>query len=476
MNILSDLDKQKPIAFCLVLLIMLSLIRNQPIVSYAQESEYESVAILLNNVSSAKYRFSDEEGTVGEIGFRVLGEETVSGEDTWKVEWEYAEEEGETPETMLLWISKSTGKCLQVMIDEETYTGEYAEMFGNLMLYVWVAWVGTWEEAWNFTTVYGYEELGFGRLVYLGSETKTFDSESLLIYKYRWEGYANAPEGYRAIVEWWFAPVSFGTLIVKIYWELLDHTEWARIELLSIDLVSPQPRPNIVINANLDKTQLKPNEEVTIAITASNTGNAMGTHNLTVSVGGEVKKSWLIVLNPGETKSLSHKLSFTADGSYAVRIGDQTVTITVSTTLPARFEVSGLNISPSSIKVGQSSTISITVKNTGGESGTYEVTLKVNNQVVDTETGTLSPDQSTTVSFTYTPTSEGTYNIDVNGLTGSLTVSKEEGAGAAPEIPWLVIIGAVVAVVVVVLMVLLLRRKPKGEITPPPPPPPPPSS
>ncbi|MGB9718253.1 MAG: CARDB domain-containing protein [Thermoproteota archaeon] len=470
----SSLDKQKPVAFCLILLIMLSLIRNQPIVSYAQESEYESVAILLSNVKSARYRYSDEEGTVGEIGFRVLEEETVGGEATWKVEWEY-EEEGETPQTMLLWISKSTGKCLQVVVDEETYTGQYAEMFGNLMLFVWVAWIGTWEEAWNFTTVYNYEELGFGRLVYLGPETGTFGPSQLLIYKYRWEGYANAPEGYRAIVEWWFAPVSFGTLIVKIYWESLDRTEWAKIELLSVELVSPQPWPNIVINANLDKTRLKPNEEVTITITASNTGNAMGTHNLTIGVGGEVKKSWLIVLNPGESKSISHKLSFTADGLYTVSIGDQTVKINVSTTLPARFEASSLNISPSSVKVGQSSTISVTVKNTGGESGNYEVTLRVNNQVVDTKTGTLGPDQSTTVSFTYTPTSEGTYSIDVNGLTGSLTVSKEEGAAAAPEVPWLVIIGAVVAVVVVVLVVLLLRRKPKGEIPPIPPPPPPPS-
>ncbi len=374
MQPLSGSEKQKPVAFCLILLIMLSLTQNPLMVSYAQ-SDYESVAILLNNVKSARYRYSDEEGTVGEIGFRVLGEETVSREAAWKVEWEY-EEEGET-ETMLLWISKSTGKCLQAEIGGETYTGQYAEMFGNLMLFVWVAWVGNWEKAWNFTTVYGYERLGFGRLIYIGPETRTFGPSQLLIYKYKWEGYTNAPEGYRAIVEWWFSPVSFGTLIVKIYWELLDRTEWVKIELLSVELVSPQPRPNIVINANLDKTRLKPNEEVTITITASNTGNAMGTHNLTITLGGQVKKSWLIVLNPGESKSISHKLSFTEDGSYDVRIGDQTVTITVST---------------------------------------------------------------------------------------------EEGAVAAPEIPWLIIIGAVVAVFVAVLVVILLRRKPKSEIPPPPPP------
>ena len=198
MKSLSGLDKQKPVAFWLILLMTLSLTQIPPIVSYPQEPQYESVAILLNNVKSARYRFSDEEGTVGVIGFQVLGEETVSGEDTWKVEWGY-EEEGETPETMLLWISKSTGKCLQVMIDEETFTGQYAEMFGNTMLYVWVAWVGAWSEAWNFTTVYSYEELGYGRLIYLGPEIGAYGPSQLLVYKYRWEGYVNAPESYRAL-------------------------------------------------------------------------------------------------------------------------------------------------------------------------------------------------------------------------------------------------------------------------------------
>jgi len=364
---------------------------------------------------------------------------------------------------MLLWISKSTGKCLQAKVGEETYTGQYAEIYGNLMAITGFAL----PLRWNFTTAYSYEELGYGKLIYLGSEIGTYGPSQLLIYKYRWEGYTNAPDYYRGIVEWWFAPVSFGTLAVKIYFESLDTKEWVNIELLSIELVNPQPRPNIVIDSRFDKTRLKPNEEVTITITASNTGNAMGTHNLTVSVGGKIEKSWLIVLNPGESKSLSHKLSFVADGSYTVRIGDQTVNITVSTTLPARFEVSSLSVSPGSVKVGQSSTISVTVKNAGGESGTYEVTLKVNNQVVETKRGTLDSGQSTTVSFTYTPLNEGTFNIDVNGLTGSLTAGKE-------EIPWLIIVGAVVAVAVLAIVVMLLRRKPKEAMPPPPPPPPPP--
>jgi peroxiredoxin len=157
----------------------------------------------------------------------------------------------------------------------------------------------------------------------------------------------------------------------------------------------------------------------------------------------------------------SLKAFFTGDLTHSSSESIDTVLTVVQ---PASFEASSLNISPSSVKVGQSSTISVTVKNIGGESGTYEVTLKVNNQVVDIKTGVLGSGQSTTVSFTYTPTSEGIYSIDVNGLAGSLTVNKEEP-------PWLIII-AVMALIIIVLLVMLLRRKPKAEVPPPPPPPP----
>ncbi|MGQ9596142.1 MAG: CARDB domain-containing protein [Thermoproteota archaeon] len=469
------LKDRKPMVLCLIVLTMLLVAENWP-VAYAQEPTYESVAILLNNVKSATYRFSDSDGDAGEIGFQVLGEEAVGGENTWKVEWTLKEED-ESPEKMTLWISKSTGKCLQAEMEGETYTGYYAETFGNLMLYVWVAWVGTWVEAWNFTTVYDLEAAGYGRLVFLGPELRTLGPSQLLVYKWRWEGFRGCPGAYNGTAEWWFAPVSFGTLVVKIYLETFDKSEWWQLELLSIELVAPQPRPNIGVEVTIDKERLTPDEEATITATASNTGDAMGAHNLTVIVNGESVASKLIVLNPGESYTMNFKLSFSEEGRHSLSVGDKTFTITVSTTLPARFEVSSLSISPGSIKVGQSTTVSVSVKNTGGESGSYEVILKVNNQVAETKTGTLGSGQSVTVSFSYTPASEGTYSIDVNGLTGSLTVSKEETIEQG--VPWFIIIGAVVAIaaIAMVILFLFLRKKPAPQPTyPPPPPPPPPPS
>jgi len=466
------LSVQKSTLLCVVLTILL-LTNNFYIISRAQESSYESLAILLNNVKSSKYGYSDYEGTAGEISFRTLGEETVGGESTWKVEVEYSEE-GEEPESVTIWISKSTGRCLQAEIDGEVFTGDYAAMIGSSALMFWSVWVGTWQEVWNFTEVYHWEEIGYGRLVFLGSETRTLGLSQLLVYKWRWEGYATAPESSRGVAEVWFAPVSFGTLLVKMYFESLDRTEWWRIELLSVELVKPQPRPNIVIEPKVDKEQVTPGEDVTISAEFSNNGDAMGAYNSTIIVNGEMKRSELIILNPGERKSLSHKLSFGEEGTYIIKVGDKTFTVTVSAVLPARFEVSNLRISPSSVEVGKVSTISVNVKNTGGESGSYEVVLKVNDNAIDSKKVTLDPNQSTDVSFSFSPDSEGTYSIDVNGFAGSLVASKPEEAGpgaAVTGIPWSVLI-AVPIIVAIVLVVLFLRRKPKPKEEYPPPPPP----
>ncbi|MEM3465906.1 MAG: hypothetical protein QW566_05480 [Candidatus Jordarchaeales archaeon] len=76
--------------------------------------------------------------------------------------------------------------------------------------------------------------------------------------------------------------------------------------------------------------------------------------------------------------------------------------------------------------------------------------------VVDTRTVKLNPGQSTTVSFSYTPEKEGIYSIDVNGLTGSLTVSREETPGVVSETIWLAI--GIVAIVAVILATLFFRK------------------
>ena len=122
---------------------------------------------------------------------------------------------------------------------------------------------------------------------------------------------------------------------------------------------------------------------------------------------------------------------------------------------PARvgpvFEVSDLGVSPDVVAPGDSVTISVAVKNAGDTSGTYTVELKIDGTTEDTSSVTLAAGAFDMVSFTVTKDVEKTYEVSVDGLTGSLDVTTE--APPPTEIPimtWAAIAVAIVALIVAI--------------------------
>ena len=81
---------------------------------------------------------------------------------------------------------------------------------------------------------------------------------------------------------------------------------------------------------------------------------------------------------------------------------------------------------PAEIEIGEEVTVSVTVTNASGQSSSYEVTLKVNNTVVDTASITLAAGASQEVTFTTSRDTAGTHTVDINGQTGRFVV-KEAG-------------------------------------------------
>ena len=140
---------------------------------------------------------------------------------------------------------------------------------------------------------------------------------------------------------------------------------------------------------------------------------------------------------------------------------------------PATFTLSSLSISPVEVNIGDEVTISLFMVNTGGKSGSYEVTLKIDGAVATTKEVTVSAGFSKEVTFTILKDIAGTYSVDVNGLTGSFTVKEKETAVISTpssdeetspppptkEINWPVAYG-VVAVLVAMgsLLFFLVRR------------------
>jgi hypothetical protein len=161
-------------------------------------------------------------------------------------------------------------------------------------------------------------------------------------------------------------------------------------------------------------------------------------------------------------------------------IGEETPEVTPTTEpvpAPADFNISDIQVTPASSLPGEIVAVSTMVGNTGGSYGEYTVTLKINSSEEDTKQISLAPGDSQTVTFTFTRQEAGSYTIDVNGLTSSLTIrqtkpsvkptQKQQTSAAAPleklEIRWPVIISIaggsfVVAVFAAFLFVRQRRR------------------
>lgn len=126
----------------------------------------------------------------------------------------------------------------------------------------------------------------------------------------------------------------------------------------------------------------------------------------------------------------------------------------ISADLLPRFRISNLVISKVEVELGEPTTISVDVANTGGTPATYTVELRVDGLLVDSQDVSLSPGQTKKVSFTLSRDEEGTYQITVDGLTGSFEVR------APPKpFPWALVIGIIVVIVIVVVGAIMIRKR-----------------
>ena len=89
---------------------------------------------------------------------------------------------------------------------------------------------------------------------------------------------------------------------------------------------------------------------------------------------------------------------------------------------PASFTVSGLTISPAEVTSASSVTIEVLVTNDGELSGTYDVTLKIDEKEEATETVTLEGGTNQKVIFRVTKSTAKTYSVNVDGQSGTFTV------------------------------------------------------
>ncbi|MBM2825162.1 MAG: hypothetical protein HW402_826, partial [Dehalococcoidales bacterium] len=165
---------------------------------------------------------------------------------------------------------------------------------------------------------------------------------------------------------------------------------------------------------------------VDISVVVSNTGGLSGTYSVALKINNVVLDTREVTLAGGTNQKVSFGVSRNAPGTYTVDVGGLTGSFLVRAPAvplkPAAFTTGSLTISPAEANIGETVTISALVTNTGGQSGSYTVTLKINNILVTTQSVTLPGGANQKVTFTTTTlTTAGTYTVGVDNLSGTFT-------------------------------------------------------
>ncbi len=219
-----------------------------------------------------------------------------------------------------------------------------------------------------------------------------------------------------------------------------------------------EPAALTVGSLNISPAEVAIGESVTISVLVTNTGDLSGDYEVVLKVNSTAVDTKTFTSLAGDS---SQTVIFTVTrniaGNYDVEVNGLTGSFIVSSVevpaKPASFTTSALTISPAEVNIGESATISIMVANTGELSGSYEVTLKIDNVTTATKDVTLTGGTSQTVNFTTTEDVAGTYTVIIDALSGTFTVK-------AVSLAWW-LIGSIIAGVIVIGVViwLVIRRR-----------------
>lgn len=137
--------------------------------------------------------------------------------------------------------------------------------------------------------------------------------------------------------------------------------------------------------------------------------------------------------------------------------GSWEISYILSNLVPSEFKVTDLNISPSNAIVGEEVTISVLVTNLGVQSGSFSLPLIVNQTIQETRTVTLASGESEKIDFKIIKQKPGTYNIEVEGLIGTLSVTLVSSIGIPIE--YLIVIASIVIAIFLISIFIIKRRK-----------------
>jgi hypothetical protein len=164
-------------------------------------------------------------------------------------------------------------------------------------------------------------------------------------------------------------------------------------------------------------------EPVSISVNVTNVGDEEGSYSLNLTVNSVLKENRTILLSGGNSSTVGFTDTEYVEGNYFVKIGGLNGTFTITNVPPPpTLRISNLVTTPYEGWVNDTITISVEASNTGNDVISYMLPFRVNNVVKATKTIQLSAGETTTVEANVTESSEGTYDVNVGGLSGTFAI------------------------------------------------------
>ena len=211
-------------------------------------------------------------------------------------------------------------------------------------------------------------------------------------------------------------------------------------------------------------------EPVNFTIVLTNIGELQGTENVELVINGTVYATETVTLGANESRILFFIKEFTVPGYYTAVIGTETAPFNITKPeikpepKPAKIIYDSIEVSPQVISVGENITVSIILSNTGEVKGDETVSLYIENELWSTETISIEPGETETISITKTINTRGVYSVKTGTtsiLISTFTVKESEkppepNGGSQKQIPGYPLITMLLAFTI---FTLLMRMK-----------------
>jgi hypothetical protein len=187
--------------------------------------------------------------------------------------------------------------------------------------------------------------------------------------------------------------------------------------------VEEAPEADISITSvSASPSTVEVGETVTITIELENAGDAEGRITLTFTVDGSTEETDMVTLGAGSQTSHTFTWSTNSTGNYEMAVnGVDAGTVTVEES-PAELEITSISVNPSEPVETMEAAVTGEVTNSGGSSGSLQVTLRVDGQSLTSQTVQVSAGSTESVGFTWTPQDAGSRTVSLNNESLSVDV------------------------------------------------------